>query len=243
MISSKYNKNLIFIIGSGRSGTHLLGRTFENSPEVDAFIEDDRFFEPITNIAVGLNKNRSNFNDILKQYKKVFNKSEKQYILEKTHPNIWFVEDILKVFPEAKFIGIKRNVFSTVSSMLNHKGVLSWYHKLPLDQPNTFLGITESNKDYFEELPLESKCTIRCLAHMNRLEYLNKKFPNSVELVSYEDFYDDYDDLMQRIKKFLNLDFNLNSEPLNPSGKDKWKSNLSEEQIRNIELIIQESNV
>ena len=102
MISSKFNKNLIFVIGSGRSGTHLLGRTFENSPEIDAFIEDERFFKPITELAVGLNKNIESYQKLLKQYKKVFNKSSKQFILEKTHPNIWFVEDIIKAFPNAK---------------------------------------------------------------------------------------------------------------------------------------------
>lgn len=243
MILSKFNKKLIFIIGSGRSGTHLLGRTFENSPEIDAFIEDEHFFEPISNLAVGLNKNRIDFNKILKKYKKVFKKSRKEVILEKTHPNIWFVEDIIDFFPEAKFLGIKRNAFGTVSSMLKHKGVLSWYEKLPLNEINPFLGITESNKDNFKDLPIESKCAIRWLAHKNRLEYLEKKFPQNVLVVNYEDFYDEYESLMKRLKEFLDLDFELRSEPLKPQGRDKWRNNLNEIQINNIDKLINKTNV
>jgi len=243
MIFSKFNKNIIFVIGSGRSGTHLLGRTFENSPEIDAFIEDDLFFETITDLAVGLNKNKSNLNKVLKRYKKVFNKSEKQYILEKTHPNIWFVEEILEFFPNAKFIGIKRNVLSTVASMINHKGVLSWYKRLPLDEVNPFLGITESNKDAFKKLPLESKCTFRWISHTNRLEYLENKYPKHVKIVDYEDFYDNYNGLMNILKEFLDLDFNLNSETLNQSGKDKWKTTLSQEQVNNIHTVINNQDV
>ncbi|MEY8848342.1 sulfotransferase [Psychroserpens sp. XS_ASV72] len=240
---SNFNKTLIFIIGSGRSGTHLLGRTFENSSEIDAFIEDERFFKPITNLAVGINKNQDDFKSILKAYKKAFKRSKKDYILEKTHPNIWFVEEILEAFPNAKFVGIKRNVFSTVSSMLNHNGVLSWYEKLPLDEPNRFLGITESNKSDFVNLPMESKCAIRCLAHYNRLNELQQKFPDNVLVVDYEEFYDAYDQLMEKLQSFLNLDFKLNSEPLNPSGKDKWKRYLTDIQIKHIEQIIEESHV
>jgi hypothetical protein len=242
MIFSEFDKKLIFVIGSGRSGTHLLGRTFQNSSEIDAFIEDKHFFKPITNLAVGINKNKDTFLKILKKYKKVFNKSNKQIVLEKTHSNIWFVEDILDFFPEAKFVGIKRNAFSTVSSMLNHKGVLSWYKKLPLNEVNPFLGITEGNKGDFESLSLESKCAIRWLAHINRLEYLEKRFPENVIVVNYEDFYDKNEFLMEKLKDFLELDFDLKSEPLNPSGKDKWKSNLSQNQIRNIESVINITN-
>ena len=240
MISSKLNKKLIFVIGSGRSGTHLLGRTFENNLEVDALIEDKEFFYPITQLAVGLNKNNSDFQKILKKYDRRFHKSKKEVILEKTHPNIWFVEEILEFFPSAKFIGIKRNVFATVSSMLKHKGVLKWYKELPQDCLNQFLGIDETNINEFESLPLESKCALRWQSHKIRLEYLADKYPDNVCVIDYEDFYDSYSDLMNDLRIFLNLDFALNSEPLNQSGKDKWKDNLSEEQVYNIKTAIGE---
>lgn len=233
-----FKKKLIFIIGTGRSGTHLLGRTFGNSNEIDAYIEDKRFFGPITELAVGLNKNKHDFNKILKKYKRQFSKSNKKYILEKTHPNIWFVEEILNFFPNAKFIGIKRNVYATVSSMLNHQGVLSWYNKLPLNKINIFLGITEENKEKFKNLPIESKCALRWMSHDNRLNYLEKNYSQNVLILDYDDFYNEYPVLMLKLKNFLNLDFDLVSESLKPSNKDKWKLSLTENQKKNIDDVL-----
>jgi len=234
MIFSKFNKQLIFVIGSGRSGTHLLGRTFGNNEEIEAFIEADQFFLPITELAVGLNKNVSDFDTLLAAYKKEFRRSKKEYILEKTHPNIWFVERIRDYFPTAKFIGIKRDVFGTVNSMLNHEGVLSWYKKLPLDESNRFLGITDDNKSEFRNLPIESKCALRWKSHVDRLDYLANAFPEEVLVVDYEQFYDDYSNLMLTLKEFLGATFNIESEPLNNAGKDKWKDLLTPIQIENI---------
>ena len=238
MIFSKFNKQLIFIIGSGRSGTHLLGRTFGNCSEIEAFIEADEFFLPITELAAGLNTNASDFDSILTTYKNEFKRSKKAYILEKTHPNIWFVERIRDYFPTAKFIGIKRDVFATVNSMLNHDGVLSWYKRLPLDKPNQFLGITDENKSDFKDLPLESKCALRWKSHTTRLDYLEKTFPKEVLVVDYEQFYDDYSNLMLTLKEFLGVPFDIESEPLNKTGKDKWKDHLTAIQIENIKKVI-----
>ncbi|OAB75749.1 sulfotransferase family protein [Cochleicola gelatinilyticus] len=238
MIFSKFKKKLIFVIGSGRSGTHLLGRTFGNSPEIETFIEEDKFFLPITELAAGLNKNASDFDDILSLYKKEFKKSKKKYILEKTHPNIWFVEKIHEYFPKAQFIGIKRNVYATVASMLNHDGVLSWYKRIPLDEENSFLGINRNNLKTFKDLPLESKCAIRWKAHVDRLDYLSEKFPEHVLVINYEDFYDRYPDLMNELKAFLDTDFEIHSEPLNVKGKDKWREQLTDKEIENIDKAI-----
>ncbi len=230
MIFQKFNKKIIFVIGSGRSGTHLLGRTFEKNEEIDAFIEEENFFFPIAQMAVG-GKDKTGLKKIFKQYKKVFSKSKKEYILEKTHPNIWFVEDLAEYFPEAKFIGIKRNVFATVSSMLQHEGVLSWYKRLPLDQVNPFLGITEVNKNDFADLPLESKCALRWKSHSERLDALAVAFPEKVLVIDYEEFYNEYEPLMDKLKTFLKAPFSIQSEPLNNEGHLKWKTHLSEEQI------------
>ena len=46
--------------------------------------------------------------------------------------------------------------------MLLHEGVMKWIYnwkKYPV--PNEFLGITSQNKNIYESLPIESKCTLR----------------------------------------------------------------------------------
>jgi hypothetical protein len=66
----------------------------------------------------------------------------KNFYLDKSHPNIWIADKIKEEFPEAKFVGIERNPFATVSSMLKHRGVMKWHRdwkSFPV--PNRFLGI------------------------------------------------------------------------------------------------------
>jgi hypothetical protein len=231
---NKFNKKIIFVIGSGRSGTHLLGRTLGSCTEIESFIEDKRFFNEISNIATGLNTEKLAFKKVLKKYKEIFSKTEKDYILEKTHPNIWFVEELIDEFENFKFILIKRNDFATVSSMLNHEVVLSWYNKIPQNEINPFLGITSKNVSTFKNLPIETKCALRVISHNNRLEYLKATYPGQVVIIDYDEFYNSQDVLLENLKTFLDIDFDIAVEPLNDEGKDKWKNSLSDEQIDNI---------
>ena len=229
-----FDKNVIFVIGSGRSGTHLLGRTLGSVQEIDAFIEDKKFFARITNLAVNPNRPTTEIKAVLELYKKEFSKSTKDYILEKSHPNIWLVEDILKEFNTAKFIGIRRDVYATVASMLNHPGILKWYDELPQDEINNFLGITAENVSYFDALPIESKCALRWKSHLDRLNALERELPNNVLVINYEDFYDSSELLNTKMNTFLNTNFNIQAEPLNPDGKEKWKKTLTDAHIANI---------
>ncbi|WP_178989003.1 sulfotransferase family protein [Winogradskyella schleiferi] len=235
------DKTLIFIIGSGRSGTHLLGRTVGHIAEVEAFIEDPKLFKKVTDVAINPNRKKSDIKKILKLYNSVFRQTNKSFVLEKTHPNIWLVEEILDYFETAKFIGIKRNVYATIASMLNHKGVLEWYNILPLNQVNPFLGITEKNYELFKDLPLESKCALRWKSHYDRLTYLETKFPENVLVVDYEDFYNDYNGLMIKLERFLKLENHINSEALISSNIDRWKSELTDDQIKNIDEVLEDN--
>lgn len=234
----KIDKTLIFVIGSGRSGTHLLGRTVGDIGQVEAFIEDPKLFRKVTRVAVNPNRSKIEVNKILKLYDREFSLTQKAFVLEKTHPNIWLVEPIKDYFETAKFIGIKRNIYATVASMLKHKGVLEWYNVLPLDQVNPFLGITAENREFFKDLPLESKCALRCKSHFDRLTYLEAEFPEKVLVIDYEDFYNDYERLMKQLESFLGLGKPIKSEPLISSSIDRWQSELTEVQIKNIDEVL-----
>lgn len=231
------NKNLIFIIGSGRSGTHFLAETIAKNEKVEAFIEDERYFMSISNLAAGIG-NPKRFHLHLSQFEGYFTKSLKQYILDKTHPNIWFVEEIIQKFPEAKFIGLSRDVYSTVSSMLQHPGVLNWYKILPLNKENPFLGITKKNKKRFENFPIESKCAIRCLSHNSRLSYLRTTFPENVLNIEYDNLYANCTEVREKLESFLGIGIDLAESSLLPKANQKWKNNLTEMEINNIKKSI-----
>ena len=241
LFKTKKSKNIVFIIGSGRSGTHLLGRTIGLVERYDSFIENKESFNFVTKIAVNPKRNPKDIKKVLKLYERIFKKSKNQYILEKTHPNIWLVEDLLEHFSNSKFIGIKRDVYATVASMLKHKGVLNWYNVLPLNEVNPFLGITTENIEIFKELPIEMKCALRWKSHVNRLDDLQAKFPKEVLVVNYEDFYKDYSKLMKGMASFLDLENPIISETLNSDSLEKWKLSLSKEQIINIDKVLQDN--
>jgi hypothetical protein len=227
-------KTPIFVIGSGRSGTHLLGRVFLSSPEVRVFIEDPKFFKKVTEFATGQVTGQKALKRIMDNYKKEFSKVKEKFILEKTHPNIWLFEYLVENFPNAKFIGIYRDVYPTVASMLQHKGVMKWYDVLPLNKVNNFLGINENNINVFQSLSIEAKCALRWKAHKERLLFLSKKYNEKILVINYESFYSNSALLLKKIVDFVQLDTMLQVEELKDGGMDKWKDFLNEKQIANI---------
>jgi len=233
-------KKIIYVIGTGRSGTHLLGRTIGSHPLIEGHIEDPEFFHPAVNIAVkqdiagkgyiALQKRR-----LLWNYKKLLRRTSSNYILEKSHPVIWFSEYLMRKLDNSLFIGIIRNPYQTVSSMLNHSGVLSWYSALPQDKPNRFLGITRENKSFFKDLPIESKCTYRWISHREELYRLQKVLKDRYFLFQYDDFLLNHEEQLDQLSTFLNIENRFSSEELKTTSLDKWKSFLSPEQIKNID--------
>ena len=233
----------IFVLGSGRSGTHLLGRVFSNRSDTTAFIEDKRFFKMVSHYVTGYNQRDYSLKGIINNYKRHFANVKTEFILEKTHPNIWLVESLAEAFPKAKFVGIHRGVMATVNSMLQHPDIMMWYERLDLTKPNLFLGINASNVQQFASWPPEVKCACRVIEHRKRLMDLEAKFPNRVMVISYNEFYDDLPELMNRLGHFLNYKKPLHAEPLHADGLDKWQHELSSQQIQHLTEFLENENL
>lgn len=232
---------MFFVIGSGRSGTHLIGRIIGSHPKVQAYIEDEKFFPLVTQIATGELSKRK-IPKLISKYKKEFQKIELPYILEKSHPNIWMVEELMAAFPYSFFVGIYRDVYATVSSMLLHEGVISWFNKLPENQPNPFLGIDQSNVDIYQTLPIESKCALRWLSHKNRLLHLERAFPGRVKVFNYNELLIDQENQLLLLSRFLNIKNEFKPESFNMESLTKWKEHLGAGQIDSIDKILEYMN-
>lgn len=232
----KIESNFIFIIGTGRSGTHFIGRAIGNHPRVKLLLEETKNFRLVKKIAI-LGAGERSLNQLLKRYKKLQIKSNKPWILEKSHPNIWLMESLTSYFPNSIFIGMQRDVYQVVSSMVKHggvKSVKSWFNLLPQNKNSKFLGINDYNKNYYEELPLEAKCTIRWLSHKFELERLKAIYPERLFVIDYKILCEKFDIEMDKVEKLTGLDLKKYTEKPKLESLTKFK-NLSAEQIKIID--------
>jgi hypothetical protein len=170
----KYNP--IFIVGSGRTGTHLVAEIMKSAPRSRVYVEDPSHF-PLINKAVLCNDQKSLrrlFQILQKNYQDARKKGE--VMIDKTHPLLWYVSELTEMFPTCGFIATQRDIESTIASMLKHKGVMAHYRNPHLYFPNRFLGI--SSKSEMARLNDYEKCKRRIEAHRKHIEWCrDKKYP------------------------------------------------------------------
>ncbi len=229
----------VFIIGSGRSGTHWLGHILEAHPDVEVAFEQPPIFEWATQMALSPSEERRLLPRLLRRYRYEFAVVAPRVYVDKSHPNIWLAEKLADAFPDARFIGIHRGVYGTVASMLKHGGVLGWYdswREYPV--PNRFLGITEEMAADYDCMPLASKCTVRWQAHLDELHRLSAVLGPRLCLVSYEALQTSAVEEIDRIGQFLELRSPIPAPEVRTASLNRWKSELGPETRRQIRDII-----
>lgn len=227
-------KKRIFILGTGRSGTHLLGNVLGGSTEIYTNVEKWPIFGWVTMAAIEKRKRKILLPFIVLYYwlRPIF---LKKHFMEKSHPNIWLIESYLKYIPGCYMIGIARDPHETVSSMLLHEGVMRWiYNWDRYSIPNDFLNINEKNIDEYRNMSLASKCTMRWISHKRKLNMLSNKYPQKFLLVDYDNLLKNTHAELVRIAKFLQLKSQLPMPMIKMDSKLKWKNNLNLSQIHEI---------
>jgi hypothetical protein len=159
--------------------------------------------------------------------------------LDKSHPNIWIAEKLKMAFPESLFVGIERNPYATVASMMEHKGVSAWHKRwreFPI--PNRFLGITEEMAEIYDDVPLASQCAMRWIAHYNRMKELRKNVGDSLMVISYESFSSHPERTLYALQQFLQLHDAIRVPKVKTESLDRWKRRLSAEALKQIQDIV-----
>lgn len=232
------SKQIISVIGSGRSGTHLLGYVLETSNKVTASIEDGELFPKITKAAT--RNDKTSIKEISAILSERLEGCSTDIYLEKSHPLLWFANDSLISSLPIKFIGIRRDPFATVSSMLVHNGVRKWCEQWKsLPQPNIFLGTRIDSIEEYSSMSIAQKCTMRWISHTKELERLRYLLsPDQYQLICYEDLISSSNKTIKVIEGFVGIkdidkNFKFNSESLH-----KWKTEISPEQTREIAEVL-----
>ncbi|MPZ10038.1 MAG: sulfotransferase [Kiloniellaceae bacterium] len=230
----------IFVLGTGRSGTHWLGDIMSAHPSIAATVEKPPAFTWVVELAMQPEKMDELFPKLVRRYRYEHADVEPRHFLDKSHPSLWIADAIAEAFPEAMFVAIRRDVFGTVNSMLQHEGVMRWIHgwtSFPL--PNRFLGITPETAEAYAALPLEGKCAVRWKAHMQQLDRLGKILgPRLLEL-SYDNLQTDTAAQLERIANFLELGTALPLPNIKRRSLARWREELTATQQSNIEAAVE----
>ena len=223
---------IFFIIGCGRSGTHYLAKIINTSEDVFVTVEEpDIFWCVVDHVLLP----KKSLKPAIKRYKHHLKRHP--IYADKSHPNLFNTEELLSEFPQAKFIGIYRDVYETIASMLVQKRCADWganYKKYKF--PNEFLGLDTDNLERYEAASLAGRCAFRWYGHYTKLMQLKKQLKDKMLLIDYADLIEHNESETRRLGEFMNVSFGC--VPPDKTCRDKWKTNLSTEQQQEIRDVL-----
>lgn len=228
----------VFVLGTGRSGTHWLGRSLGAHPEIKASIEGRPQFRLVRKMAMDERLERWLFPILVQVYRLQLLWSAPLLFLDKSHPNLWLAERLLTHFPDARFIGIERNPYATVASMMKHPGVNGWHDQwrnFPV--PNRFLGIDRELATRYDDESRAGQCAYRWVAHHQRLRQLRPLLGERLMTIEYERFAEDPQATVELLQAHLGLSVPIPVPKVRSDSLAKWRSQLTEDEIARVRAI------
>jgi hypothetical protein len=236
----------IFVVGTGRSGTHFTCRALAGFANVTDPLGGNENHDVLKEIATAALYHRSLPTSVLAYYsERRAELAPGQVLLDQHHPNIFFFQQISKVFDDLIYLFPARPVVQVIASMMRHRGVMSWYQvardgysplsftkRVPV--PNRFLGIRD--RADLDTLPTHLLCALRVLAHNRQMAELAAADPRC-RVVSYQALVHDQEAAFARVfddaeRESLGA-FSV-VEPGNPASLEKYTDVLTATQIREI---------
>jgi hypothetical protein len=223
----------IFVLGTGRSGTHWVGYILGSHPDIRITIETPRIFKVATQAAVHPEQQGTLLPQLREIYARQTRKSEPRHYADKSHPVIWYADQVAQWFPDARFVGVQRSPFGTVASMARHPGVSrrqrNWRE---YGVPNQFLGITEENAGEYDQLSSVEQSALRWRSHRDRMDHLRGVLGDRLLVLDYETLIDDYDENVAALWDFLAIrPVVVDEHRPKVASRDAWREQLSEEDI------------
>lgn len=229
----------VFIIGCGRSGTHWLGDILAAHPSVAITVEKKRIFDKVRIAATDPRQRERLMARVVWQYRLEHARVAPLFYVDKSHPNLWHVEILAQALPNSVFVGIVRNPFATVASMIRHPGIMKWtrdWRSLPV--PNSFLGISDAVATSYDSLTAPQKCALRWVSHFNEMKRVAALFPSRVHVLSYERIFDRPDHVLTELRDFIGLPGQIPQPEFKRESLSKWRDSLASTDISAIEEIL-----
>lgn len=236
----------IFVVGTGRSGTHFTVRLLNGFEHARDPLNGKEAPEILADVAQAAIHHRLPSQATAQYYRKHLQEGSGVF-LDQHHPNLFSARHWAAMFPGAVFLHPQRPAYQVVASMLRHKGVMSWYkyarnwrqrtiNRLPY--PNRFLGLDRFGD--MRALPPHLLCAHRVIAHRRAFEGLVGDMNGALRGVNYEALISDP---LAEFSRVFTADeiatlghFTLVEKP-NPVSLHKYRDVLSEEQVAEIEAL------
>jgi len=225
----------VFVVGSGRSGTHWLGHILDSHPQVHATVESEPVFSWVVEMARDPAAEAALFPKLIRRYRAEHRSVLPRHYVDKSHPNLWLAEKLADAFPEARFVAIRRLLEGTVASMLKHGGVRRWVEIWDRDpRPSRFLGVTEALLADYRAMSVAARCAVRVIAHAAEIDRLHAILAARMHVIRYEDIHAAPQAEMDRLSAFIGLQ-SLERAPMpRPASRHKWQAQLSDSERADI---------
>ena len=186
----------IFVIGLPRSGSTLVEGIIssgflkiENGGETaiinSEIIKQNQIFKK-KKLIIDLNNLSEN---ILKRYENLnlLQKDKNYFFTDKSLENFFYIELILKIFPNAKFIHCERDLVDSIFAIYgNFFDKMSWTHSL------------ENILKYIDQ-------------YLTTINYFKKIYPEKIYSIQLKDLTENSLDMSKKIFKFCNLEWSKSS--------------------------------
>ena len=191
-----------FIVGNGRSGTHMLARLLGQIPLFDDLVggrENGYVFKLASSILKRSELNVGDIKTLIARLRKLNSLAEAPIFLDQTHVLHWY-DTYLSQELKPNYLMLLRDPIAVINSTMLHKGAKEWLRD---DSANEyFLGRDLSCGDW-RLLDDTSLAALRWVANIEKFaEIRTNKDARSI-LIQYEDFSSSCEPQMQRILEFL----------------------------------------
>lgn len=229
----------VFIIGTGRSGTHLLADVLAASPDHRVLVEKQPLFRWSTAMAMDPREEQTLFPRWVRRMRLEQCAAWPKVVVDKSHPNIWITERLAAAFPRALFLGTRRSPHATVASMLDHGGfICSESRWRPLPLPNRLLGIDRDHAESYAALSSVEQLTLRWVANERRFTAVRAMLGGRLLEVEYEKMVTDTRSTLDRLAGFLGRPRLVAPRPIRSDTLGKWRQTLTPGQVTAIDAML-----
>lgn len=227
---------IVLIIGSDRSGTHWIAETLRQHPAMTGTIES----YPHLWYSWAMAANREHIPILRPRLKELYTmemeKCTSEVYFDKSHTNIWLVDELLEDFPNVKFIGTDRNAYATISSLLRHSGAMRdvMLGYCAMSMPNMLMGA--QSHDQYGKLTKAQRCAAKWQTHHLFLEHLKTVLTKDQLYVNqFERFAAEPMEVIGEIQDFIGVERLIKDVKVKHSAVDKWKDFIPMYQLDQIE--------